>query len=474
MSHVLEADLCVIGAGSGGLSVAAGAAQMGARVVLIERNRMGGDCLNTGCVPSKALIAAAHAADAMRRSGRFGINGHEPDVDFLRVRGHVRDVIAGIAPHDSAERFEGLGVTVLRASAHFAGPNEIKAGTARVRARRFVVATGSSPFMPPIPGLGDSSALTNETVFDLDSRPEHLIVIGGGPIGVEMAQAHRRLGASVTILQRGCILPKDDPDAVAVVRRRLMAEGVTICEGAKVVHASRRGNGVVVTAEINGAPAEIAGSHLLVAVGRRADVDGLGLDAAGIAHSQKGITVDARLRTSNRRVFAIGDVTGEYQFTHMAAYQAGIVIRNALFHWPAKVDTRAFPWVTYTDPELAHVGLTAAMAEEQGHSVRLAGFNLAENDRARAERETEGFVKIVVGRRSKVLGATVVGRGAGELILPWVLAISQGLGIGAMARVIAPYPTLSEISKGAASAYYAPTLFGPTTRKIVRLLQRFS
>jgi len=473
MSHILEVDLCVIGAGSGGLSVAAGAAQMGARVVLIERDRMGGDCLNTGCVPSKALIAAAHAADAVRRSGRFGINGHEPDIDFLRVRGHVRDVIAGIAPHDSAERFERLGVTVLRASAHFTGPNEIEAGEARVRARRFVVATGSSPVMPPIPGLAESSALTNETVFDLDSRPDHLVVIGGGPIGVEMAQAHRRLGASVTLLQRRCILPKDDPEAVAVVRRRLSAEGVTIREGAKVIHVGRRHNGVVVKVEIDGGPTEIAGSHLLVAAGRRADVEGLGLDAAGIEHSPKGITVDARLRTSNRRVFAIGDVTGGYQFTHIAAYQAGIVLRNALFHWPAKVDTRAVPWVTYTDPELAQVGFTAAMAEEQGHSFTTACFNLAENDRARAERETEGFVKIVVGRRSKVLGATIVGRSAGELILPWVLAMSQGLGIGAMAGIIAPYPTLSEVSKGAASAYYTPTLFGPTTRRIVRLLQRW-
>jgi pyruvate/2-oxoglutarate dehydrogenase complex dihydrolipoamide dehydrogenase (E3) component len=258
-----------------------------------------------------------------------------------------------------------------------------------------------------------------------------------------------------------------------VVRRRLIAEGVTIREGAKVISASRRDNGVVVTAEIDGAPAEIPCSHLLVAAGRYADVNGLGLDAAGIKYSRKGITVDARLRTSNRCVFAIGDVTGGYQFTHMAAYQAGIVIRNALFHWPAKVDTRAVPWVTYTDPELAHVGLTAAMAEEQGHRARVVGFNLAENDRARAERETEGFIKVVVGRRGKVLGATVVGRSAGELILPWVLAIHQGLGISAMAGIIAPYPTLSEISKGAANAYYAPTLFGSTTRKVVRLLQRW-
>ncbi|HZG66171.1 MAG TPA: FAD-dependent oxidoreductase, partial [Herpetosiphonaceae bacterium] len=442
--------------------------------VSCSQGRMGGDCLNTGCVPSKALVAAAHAADAVRRSGRFGFNGHEPDIDFLQVRGHVHDVIAGIAPHDSVERFEELGVTVLRARARFTGPDVIEAGEARVRARRFVVATGSSPSIPPIPGLAEAPTLTNETIFDLDSRPDHLIVIGGGPIGIEMAQAHRRLGASVTVLEHGSILPKDDPDAVGVVRRRLIAEGVTIRERAKVIDARGRGNGVAATAEIDGTLVEVVGSHLLAAAGRRANVDALGLDAAGIEHSPNGITVDARLRTSNRHVFAIGDVTGGYQFTHMTAYQAGIVIRNALLHWPAKVDTRAVPWVTYTDPELAHVGLTAARAQEQGHSVSIVSYNFAENDRARAERETEGFIKIVVGRRGKVLGATIVGRSAGELILPWVLIIGQGLGMAAMAGVIAPYPTLSEISKRVASTYYAPKLFSALTRRIVGLLQRMS
>ncbi len=472
MPHTLKPDLCVIGAGSGGLSVAAGAAQMGARVVLVERGQMGGDCLNSGCVPSKSLIAAAHAAHAVRTSGRFGVNGHEPSIDFPKVRDHLRDVIAGIAPHDSVERFEGLGVTVLRASARFTGRNEIEAGTARVRARRFVVATGSSPFIPPVPGLNEVPFLTNETIFDLDARPDHLIVIGGGPIGIEMAQAHRRLGAAVTVLVNGRILPKDDPDAVAVIRRRLLAEGVAIHEEVKVVRASRRGNGVSVTIGGDEGSTEVAGSHLLVAAGRRANVEGLGLEAAGIDHSPKGVIVDARLRTSNARVFAVGDVAGSYQFTHMAAHQAGIVIRNALFRWPAKANTKAVPWVTYADPELAHVGLTEAQARSRGLKVSTPTFPFAGIDRARAERETEGFAKIVVGRRGRVLGATIVGRGAGELILPWVLAIDQGLGIGAMAGVIAPYPTMSEISKRAAGAYFAPKLFGPATRRIVRLLAR--
>jgi pyruvate/2-oxoglutarate dehydrogenase complex dihydrolipoamide dehydrogenase (E3) component len=410
----------------------------------------------------------------VRTSGRFGVNGHEPEVDFLRMRDHVRDVIAGIAPHDSVERFERLGVTVLQAAARFTSSGEVEAGEARIRARRFVVATGSSAFLPPIPGLAEVPALTNETVFDLDTCPDHLIVVGGGPVGIELAQAYHRLGASVTVLEHGCILPKDDPDAVAVVRHRLLAEGVTLREGAKVVRASRHGNGVSVTAEIDGVPLEITGSHLLVAAGRRANVEGLGLAAAGIEHSLKGIAVDARMRTSNRHVFAIGDVTGGYQFTHMAAYQAGIVIRNALLRWPAKADTGAVPWVTYTDPELAHVGLTAAKAEEEGHRVSIVRFDFADNDRARAERETEGFIKIVVGRRGKVLGATIVGRNAGELILPWVLTIGKGLGMAAMAGVIAPYPTLSEVSKRVASTYYAPKLFSTFTRRFVGLLQHLS
>ncbi len=472
MPRTIEADLCVIGAGSGGLSVAAGAAQMGARVVLIEKGRMGGDCLNTGCVPSKALIAAAHAAHGVRTSGRFGVNGHEPAIDFRAVHDHVRGVIAGIAPHDSVERFEGLGVQVIRAAARFTSPSEAEAGDARIRARRFVVATGSSAAVPPIPGLGGTPFLTNETVFDLAERPEHLVVIGGGPMGLEMAQAHRRLGTAVTVLDAGRILPKDDPEAVEVVRRRVLAEGVALHEGVKVLSVARRGNGVAVAIEADGQERTVAGSHLLVAAGRRANVGGLGLEAAGIKHSPRGIKVDARLRTTNKRVFAVGDVAGGHQFTHVASHHAGIVIRNALFRWPAKADTHAVPWVTYTDPELAHVGLRAAEAEAQGHKASVAS-PFAEIDRARAERETEGFAKIVIGKRGRILGATIVGRGAGELILPWVLAIGQGLKVGAMAGVIAPYPTLSEVSKRAAGAHYAPKLFSDGTRRIVRLLQRF-
>ncbi|MEM8949813.1 MAG: FAD-dependent oxidoreductase [Pseudomonadota bacterium] len=469
---VIKADIAIIGAGSGGLSVAAGAAQMGAKVVLVEKGEMGGDCLNTGCVPSKALIAAAEAAETVRSSGKFGVNGHEPAVDFQKVHDHVHGVIAGIAPHDSVERFEDLGVQVIKAAARFVGPREIEAGGQRIRARRFVVATGSSPFIPPIPGFDKVPYLTNETIFSLTDAPDHLIVVGGGPIGIEMAQAHRRLGVKVTVIEGSTIMSKDDPDAVEVVRNRLIEDGVALHEHAKVESVVPEGNRISVLVSQDGRTAPIEGSHLLLAVGRRANVDHLGLDEAGIAYSPRGIEVDARLRSSNKRVFAIGDVAGGYQFTHMAAYHAGIVIRNALFNLPAKVDYKAVPWVTYTDPELAHVGLSEAAAKEQDPNATAARFDFAGNDRAQAERATEGFVKAIVGKRGKILGATIVGRHAGELILPWVLAVQKGLKIGDMAGIIAPYPTLGEASKRAAGAYYTPKLFSDRTKAVVGLMQR--
>ncbi len=474
MADPIATDLCVIGGGSGGLAVAAGAVQMGAKVVLIEKGKMGGDCLNYGCVPSKALIAAGKAAQTIRSAGRFGVNGHEPAVDFPAVHAHVHGVIGAIAPHDSEERFAALGVEVLRAPARFTGPRELEVAEQRVRARRFVIATGSSPAIPPVPGLAEAPHLTNETIFDLTERPEHLIVLGGGPIGCELAQAQRRLGASVTVLELFSILPKDDPAAVEVVRRRLLEEGIGLREQVQVAAVEREGNGVAVTIGQAGREDKIVGSHLLVAAGRRANVEGLGLEAAGVDYSPKGIAVDARLRTSNKRIYALGDVAGGYQFTHVAAYHAGIVIRNALFRLPAKVDTRAVPWVTYTEPELAQVGLTEAMASEEGVEVQVLTWPFAENDRAQAERATDGFVKVLLERRGRIRGATIVGERAGELIQPWVLAIAEGLKIGSLAQFIAPYPTLGEASKRAAGSYYTPKLFSARTRAIVRLLQRFS
>lgn len=475
LSMHINTDIAVIGAGSGGLSVAAGAAQMGADVVLVEKHKMGGDCLNYGCVPSKALLAAGHAAEAARNADVFGVSGHGPDVDFSGVHGHVHGVIGAIAPHDSVERFEGLGVRVIKAAARFESRTQVKAGGFRIDARRFVIATGSSAALPPIPGLDQVTVLTNETIFDLDARPEHLVVIGGGPIGVELAQAHRRLGSRVTLLEIFSLLGKDDADAVDVVRRRLAGEGVDIREGVRIDRVEPRGNGVaIVLRDERESHSIIEGTHLLVAAGRKPNVQDLNLEAAGIRYSGKGIDVDRRLRTSNKRIFAIGDVAGGYQFTHMAGYHAGIVIRNALFRIPARVRHHAVPWVTYSDPELAHVGASEAQVrDEEGAAVRVLSWPFTENDRAQAERATEGFVKVIVGRKGRIRGATIVAKSAGELILPWVLAIDRGLKIGAMAGIIAPYPTLGEASKRVAGSYYTETLFGERTRKVVRFLSRF-
>ena len=471
---VLRADLCIIGAGSGGLSVAAGAVQMGASVVLIEKGEMGGDCLNTGCVPSKALIAAAHAAQAMRDAKRFGVHAPAPEIDFGAVHAHVHGVIAAIAPHDSVARFEGLGVHVIKATARFAGPDLVAAGGERIRARRFVVATGSRAAVPPIPGLADAGYLTNETVFGLTECPRHLLVVGGGPIGVELAQAFNRLGARVTVVEKARILPRDEPEAVDVLRAALRREGVTLLESTGLQSVRREGDHIVATLDADGPDGcFVEASHILVAAGRRPNVEDLGLDAAGIAHGTAGIAVDARLRSSNRRVFAIGDVAGGPQFTHVAGQHAGIVIRNALFGIPASVDYKALPWVTFTDPELAHAGLTEAGARAAGHDAKVLTWSFAANDRAQAERATDGLAKIVLGRKGRILGATIVGPRAGELIGPWVLAISAGLGIGSVASAVLPYPTLSEISKRAAGSHYTPKLFGQATRRIVGFVQRF-
>ncbi len=475
MSRDINVDIAVIGAGSGGLSVAAGAVQMGASVLLVEKGKMGGDCLNYGCVPSKALLAAGHAAHEARIGEQFGVYNDEPKIDFAKVHQHVHNVIAAIEPNDSVERFEGLGVKVIQAAARFVSPHEIQAGEFRIKAKRFVVATGSSATVPPIPGIEDVRVFTNETIFDLTERPDHLIIIGGGPIGMEMAQAHRRLGSIVTVLEMFEVLAKDDREAADIVRQQLITEGVDIREKIKISKVESAGDGVTVTISENGNVSLIAGTHLLVAAGRKANVDDLDLAAANVEYSPKGIDVDARLRSTNKRVYAAGDVAGGFQFTHIAGYHAGIVIRNILFKLPAKVKYHAVPWVTFTDPELAHVGQDETSArEKEGDSVKVTKWPYNENDRAQAEQATQGFVKVITGRRGRIRGATIVGKNAGELIQPWVLAIDRGLKIGAMAGIIAPYPTLGEVNKRVAGSYYTDSLFSERTRRIVRFLMKFS
>ena len=473
MADQLKVDICVIGGGAGGLAVAAAAAQMGASVALIEKAKMGGDCLNYGCVPSKALLAAGHAAESVRRAIRFGVAGGQPAVDAKAVHGHVHGSIAALAPHDSQERFEGLGVKVIRAPARFTGRRQVEAGDFRVTARRLVVATGSSPFAPPISGLEGTPYFTNENIFDLGRIPNHLLIVGGGPIGMEMAQAFRRLGAEVTVLEMFTIMPNDDPELVEVVRGRLAADGVDIREGVNIAGVEKAGDGVRMIMETHGVETKVEGSHLLIAAGRRANVGGLDLEKAGIAYSPKGIEVDARLRTSNKKVFAIGDVAGGFQFTHVAEYHAGIVIRNALFRIPAKAKTGAVPWVTYTDPELAQVGLTEERAKERQGEIRVLRWPFADTTRARTDGETDGLVKAITSRKGRILGAGIAGPRAGELIHSWVLAMSNNLKIGALAGMIAPYPTFGEASKRAAGGFFTPLLFSERARKIVRVLGLF-
>ncbi len=469
----LAVDICVIGAGSGGLSVAAAASQMGAATVLVEKAKMGGDCLNYGCVPSKSLLAAAHAAESARKGSRFGVDCGSPKIDDARVYGHVRSVIAAIAPNDSVERFEGLGVKVIRAAAKFVGPCEVEAGDVRIAARRFVIATGSGPAIPPIPGIEKVPFDTNETIFGRSVLPRRLIVIGGGPIGLEMAQAHRGLGAEVTVLERFTILPKDDPELTAILRDLLGRDGIRIVEQAEITRIEKSASGVAATVRVDGEEERIEGTDLLVAAGRKPTLNGLGLEAAGIAYTAKGVTVDARLRTTNKRVYAIGDAAGLYQFTHMAGYHAGIVIRNALLRLPAKVDYRAVPWVTYTEPELAQVGLGEREARERAMPFRVLRWSFHENDRAQAERVTDGLVKVIATPRGRVQGASILGTHAGDLIQTWGLAIAQGVKLSALAGMIAPYPTLGEVNKRAAASFYTAALFSPKVRRLVRFLSRF-
>lgn len=469
----INADICIIGAGSGGLSVAASTVLLGMKVVLIEKGLMGGDCLNTGCVPSKSLIAAARRAHEMRTAGKFGIRPVEPEVDAAALNDHIKSVIAGIARNDSIERFTGMGVEVIQAPARFRDKHTVEAGDTLIKAWRFVIATGSSPAVPPIPGLDKVPYLTNETLFDLRQPIGHLVVIGGGSVGMEMAQAYLRLGAKVTVLEGLKALGRDDPELSDVVLKHVRAEGMVVREGARVEQVSGWPGAVQVTIATSEGSEVVEGTHLLIAAGRKPNVHGLNLEAAGIKYDNRGIMVGEGLVTSNRRVFAIGDVIGGgQQFTHVANYHAGIVFRRALFRLPAKVQSELIPWVTFTDPELAQVGLTEDQARQKHGPIQVFRWPYHENDRAQTERATEGFVKVVTDRKGRILGAGIAGRDAGELIQIWSLAISQGLKITAMTQWIAPYPTLGEISKRAAMGTYALSAGKPMVRKVVGLLRK--
>lgn len=474
MPQHLTPDICVIGAGSGGLSVAAAAAAFGVDVVLVERGKMGGDCLNYGCVPSKALIAAANRAEAMRRAAVFGIRPAQPDIDFAAVQGHVRGVIDAIAPNDSVERFEGLGVWVIQSEGRFVDERTLITGDYRITARRFVIATGSSPLVPDIAGLDAVPFLTNETIFDLVERPDHLIILGGGAVGLELAQAHRRLGANVTVVERHGCLSREDSELAALALEALRGEGIDIREHCSVDRIEAAGEGIrLIIRSTDGSEAKIEGSHLLVATGRTPNLSALDLDAAGVTHDERGVTVDARLRSSNRRIHAIGDATGGPQFTHVANYHAGIVIRAMLFRLPAKVDYSALPRATFLDPELAQIGLTEAQARTRHKDLHVLSWPLSENDRARAEHATTGRIKLVATRRGRIVGVSILAKGAAEMGNFWSLALSKKMTLRDVAGFVSPYPTYGEIGKRAATSYFAGMAGKPLVRWIVRLLRTF-
>lgn len=460
--QTIKTDVCVIGAGSGGLSVAAGAAQMGAQVVLFEGHRMGGDCLNTGCVPSKTLLSAARAA---RQSGA------DPVSRYIEAKARVRGVIAEIAPHDSVERFVGLGVQVIEDYGVFQDAHHVVGGGFSVKARRIVIATGSRPRVPEIPGLAEVDYWTSDSLFESDTFPETLVVLGAGAIGLEMAQAHALLGSRVTVVEPFAMMSRDEPDLVSELRATLEASGIRFVMGVAIASIAKDAE----RTEVQLANGERLGCHrLLVATGRAPNIERLNLDGAGIAHGPRGLVTDSRLRTNHKHIFAIGDVAGREAFTHAAGAHASIVVKQALFGLPAKVTTQVIPWVTYTDPELAHAGMTKAERDVAypGDAQRILEIPFAEIDRARCEDQRVGRIRVVTDRKGRILSADILGQHAGELILPWVLAIEQKIPLSKIASTVVPYPTRSEITKRVAGSYFTPQLFSQRTRKLVSWIQR--
>ncbi len=470
-------DLVVIGGGTAGLISASGAAGLGARVALVERQHMGGDCLNVGCVPSKALLRSGHLAAELRDAERFGVSGTgEAQVDFGAVMERMRKVRARISPVDSVKRYqEELSVDVFLGDARFAGEREVVVGDDRLRFKKAIIATGGRPFQPPIDGLADAGYLTNETIFDLTERPRHLLVIGGGPIGCELSQAFRRFGSRVTLVEQGPqFLAREDPDAAAVLQRALEYDGVDLRLGTAVTKVQRQADDIVgVTLERDGEAETLTVDTLLVAVGRVPNVEGLGLEAAGVEFdTRRGVLVDDGLRTTNKRIFAAGDVCMEHRFTHAADYAARIAIQNALFFGRKKLSQLNIPWCTYTSPEIAHVGLYERDAQAQGTPLDTWTRELAEVDRAIAEGDDEGFVKIHTRKGSdKILGATIVARNAGDLISEISVAMAAGMGLGGLSNVIHPYPTQADAIRQTGGAYMR-TRLTPFAARVLGLLLR--
>lgn len=462
-------DIGILGGGAAGLTVASGAAQLGAKTLLIEKEpALGGDCLHYGCVPSKTLIRSARLYHDMRHAGRFGLPEVAlPPVDFSRIAGRIRDVVARIQKHDSEERFCGLGAKVVFGTAYFKDDHTVDLNGRAVSAKTWVIATGSSAAIPPIPGLKEVDYITNREIFSLDRLPGTMIVLGAGPIGIEMAQAFGRLGTSVTVVDRtDQILGKEDADMAEAVRSVMQSEGVAFYLGAAIQGVAVVDGEKQVTLELSdGASIDLKADTVLVALGRSANVNDLRLDAAGVAVEPTGITVDARLRTSQKHIFAAGDVSGGYQFTHAAGYEGGVVVTNAVIHLPRKVDYTWMPWCTYTNPELASIGMNEEAARNAGIEYAVWTEFFRDNDRSLAEGAAEGRIKLILDKKEKPLGVQILGPRAGDLIAEWVAVLNGGLRLSTLASAVHPYPTLGEISKRVTGSVFSPKLFSNKVQK---------
>lgn len=470
MKPILRPHICIIGAGAAGLSVAAVAAQLDQDVVLIEEHKMGGDCLNYGCVPSKALLAAAHKIDDIQAAKEFGILTTGTKVDFKKVKAHLKKVIKAIEPNDSIERFESLGVTVLKGHGKFISKHQVMCNDQIIHAKFFIIATGSKAFIPAIKGLDKVDYDTNETIFDLKSCPKKLVIIGGGPIGLEMAEAHQKLGSDVTVLEAYKILPKDDIELVSLLKEKLLKTGMTILENVKIEKITKERNNILIHLADRKV---ITASSLLVATGRRPHYANLGFEKAHIKMKDHRPALDSRLRTSNKKIYILGDASGGAQFTHLANYHAGIAIKNILFKIPARARNYVLPWVTYTKPELAHTGMTLSEAYQHYNDVICTNWPYLENDRALTDLKTEGRVKIISRKNGLVLGVSILGEQAGEMINFWSLVIKEKMKLSKVTDMIIAYPTLFEVNKRAAAKFYTSALFSQKTKWFVKLLSYF-
>ena len=470
-------DLIAIGGGTAGLVTAAGAASLGLRAALVEREALGGDCLWTGCVPSKALIASAKLAHQMRHAAALGLEGASPSHAFRTVMERMRSVRARVAEHDDPERFRKMGVDVVFGSARLEAPDRVSVDGRVLQSSRIVIATGALPSAPPIEGLETAGFLTHANAFDQDELPARIAMVGGGPIGLEFAQIYRRLGAAVTVVEvLPTLLPREDPDAGRLIAELLEAEGITIRVGHGVERVARGAGGTKALhlRDADGAAHVLEVDEIFVATGRPANTDGLGLEEIGVRLDRGAVNVDAALRSNVKGIWAAGDVTGGLQFTHVAEYQAKLVLRNAFFPFPRKASYATVPWVTYTDPEVARVGLTELEAQERFDRVKTYRYPFADLDRAIVDGHTEGFIKIVTRKNGRIVGATVLGSGAGDLILPVVMAMNARMKISMLSHIVYPYPTMVEGVKRAADSYYRERFAGRTgewLRKVVRWLK---